>query len=84
MAEPDSGIWWQRLQLAGFLLWRGGLVFVAAYGFYWGAWQTVRLMDWPLQWTVGAALALAGFGLVIVSLIAERIQAARVEGNLRD
>lgn len=84
MAAPESGIWSQRLQLAGLVLWRGGLVFVAAYAFYWGAWQTVRQLDWPVQWTIGAALALAGFGLVMVSLIIERIHAARAEGNLLD
>lgn len=84
MAAPNPRIGSERWQLAGLVLWRGGLVFVAAYGFYWGAWQTVRQLDWPPQVTIGAAMALGGFGLVMVSLIAERIRAARTEGDLLD
>ncbi|MGB0514435.1 MAG: hypothetical protein ACPGJE_06315 [Wenzhouxiangellaceae bacterium] len=74
----------RRWQMAGLLLWRGGLLFVIAYGFYHGAWQIVRQLDWPPQITVGAALALAGFALVMLSLILERRQAARAEGSLLD
>jgi len=74
----------QRWQMVGLLLWRGGMAFVVAYGFYHGAWRLLRQLAWPPQLTVGAAIALAGFCLVIVSLIAERRKAARAEGNLLD
>ena len=81
-AKPGISI--QRWQLLGLMLWRGGLAFVAAYGFYYGAWQVVRAMDWPQTLTIGASIALAGFGLVFLSLILERRSAARDEGNLLD
>ena len=70
--------------MAGVVLWRGGLAFVAGYAFYLGSWRLIRMLDWPAQVTVGLALALAGFGLVMISLIGERVQAARHEGNLLD
>jgi hypothetical protein len=72
------------LQMAGIVLWRGGLAFVAAYAFYQGAWQALRRMDWPPQVTTGASLALAGLGLVLVSLVLERRREARAEGDLLD
>ncbi|MFU8832207.1 MAG: hypothetical protein ACNA7J_08640 [Wenzhouxiangella sp.] len=71
-------------QIAGLALWRGGIVFVISYGFYYGAWRMVRQLAWPPQLTIGAALALAGLGLVMLSLILERRRAAKVEGNLLD
>lgn len=74
----------QRWEIVGIALWRGGLAFTAGYLFYQGAWQIVRRLDWPPQITVGSAIALAGFGLFMLSLIAERRQAARAEGNLLD
>lgn len=74
----------KRWQLIGVLLWRGGVAFVAAYAFYRGAWQLVRQLDWPPQLSVGAAIALAGFALVMLSLVLERLRAAREEGDLLD
>lgn len=71
-------------QMAGIVLWRGGLAFVAAYALYQGAWQALRRMDWPPQVTTGASLALAGLGLVMVSLVLERLRDARAEGDLLD
>jgi len=71
-------------QMAGLLLWRGGLVFIIAWGFYDGAWRLARQLHWLPQVTLGAALALAGFALVMLSLILERRRAARQEGNLLD
>jgi len=70
--------------MAGIILWRGGLAFVAIYAFYQGAWQIVSRMDWPAQITLGASLALAGLGLVLLSLLVERRRAARNEGDLLD
>lgn len=74
----------QRWQVAGLVLWRGGLAFTAAYAFYHGAWQMLRRLDWPPQLTIGSAIALAGFGLVLLSLLVERRGAARREGDLLD
>ena len=74
----------ERWRMVGVVLWRGGLAFVAAYTFYWGSWRLIRMLDWPPQITVGLALALAGLGLVMVSLILERVRAAKIEGNLLD
>ncbi len=74
----------RRWQIAGIVLWRGGLAFAAGYLFYQGAWRIVRRLDWPPQITVGSAIALAGFGLFMLSLIAERRQAARAGGDLLD
>ncbi|HMA98218.1 MAG TPA: hypothetical protein VKO38_02050 [Wenzhouxiangella sp.] len=73
-----------RWRMIGVVMWRGGLVFAAAYTFYWGSWQLIRQLEWPLQITLGLALALAGLGLVMVSLVFERMRAARTEGNLLD
>jgi hypothetical protein len=74
----------QHWQMVGIVLWRGGLLFIAAYGFHHGAWRLLRQLDWPPQVTSGAALALAGFALVMLSLILERRRAARAEGDLLD
>lgn len=70
--------------MAGVVMWRGGLVFAAAYTFYWGSWRLIQLLDWPEQVTVGLAIALAGLALVMISLILERMRAAQMEGNLLD
>ena len=72
----------RRTQLVGLLLWRGGLLFVACYSSYRGMRQLVRWVELPLQLEVGVALALAGLVLVVVSLILERVQDARTEGDL--
>jgi hypothetical protein len=68
--------------MVGVVLWRGGLAFVAGYLFYLGSWRLLVILDWPAQITAGAALAMTGLGLVLVSLILERIAAARQEGDL--
>lgn len=74
----------ERWRMVGVVLWRGGLAFVAAYTFYWGSWRLIRMLDWPAQITVGLAVASAGLGLVMVSLVMERVRAARTEGDLLD
>lgn len=71
-------------QITGLILWRGGLVFTAAYAFYWGAWQFIRQFDWPWQLTTGAAITMAGAGLILASVVIERIEASRQEGSLLD
>ncbi|QKK01957.1 MAG: hypothetical protein HND55_04355 [Pseudomonadota bacterium] len=80
MRSADANRW----RWAGLILWRGGLAFSAAYGFYWGAWNLIRSLDWPWQLTSGTAIATAGFGLVVVSIVLERMEASKKEGNLLD
>ncbi len=74
----------ERWRMTGVVLWRGGLAFVVAYTFYLGSWQLIAGLDCPRQITAGLALAVAGFGLVLLSLILERREMARREGNLLD
>jgi hypothetical protein len=74
----------RRWQMVGIMLWRGGLAFLVAYGFYHGAWQLLSRLAWPPQLISGSAIALGGFGLVLLSLILERRRAAGSEGNLLD
>lgn len=81
MNDRARGRWMDRLQLAGLLLWRGGLAFVLAWSFYHGAWRMIRQLAWPPQITLGVSVALAGFSLVMLSLILERIEATRREGD---
>lgn len=74
----------QRWQMAGIVLWRGGIAFVIAYGFYYGAWKVLSQLNWPSQLISGTAIALGGFGLLMVSLILDRRRAAGEEGHLLD
>lgn len=71
-----------RTQLAGLLLWRGGLLFVAAYSAFRGMRRLLRWVDLPRQLEVGVALGLGGLVLVVASLVLERFQDARNEGDL--
>jgi hypothetical protein len=84
MKRRPSGNWVERSRLVGLILWRGGLAFVLGYAFYFGTWRLIRQFDWPLQVTAGLAIAAAGFGLLMLALILERIEASHREGNLRD
>lgn len=72
------------LALAGLVLWRGGLAFAAAAALYYGAWQYLKVMPWPMAIKIGAGLAAAGTGSILVSLLLERRRDAREEGQLRD
>ena len=72
----------RRFQLVGIILWRGGLLLLAGYALF----ETIR---WILRFyeidpllEIGLGLTLAGIGFVLVSLILERVDDARVEGNL--
>ena len=51
--------------MAGVLLWRGGLVFVAGHVCYLGAWQLIQRLNWPVQVTAGLALSLTGLALAL-------------------
>jgi hypothetical protein len=65
--------------MVGFLCWRAGLLLVSGYGFFRVARLVVTYVDLPTQLEVGLALTLAGAAMVMASLIAERVQDARVE-----
>lgn len=74
----------QRLQVLGFVLWRGGLFLVGGYIVYEGAMALLSAMEaWGIQLEMGPktglALVLSGLLFVIVSLIMERVQDARHE-----
>ena len=68
-----------RWTLAGLLLWRGGTLFVAAFVAYEAVHLVLQFVDVPGQLAVALALAGAGFLLVLVSLVWERIAEARTE-----
>lgn len=70
------------IQLTGLLLWRGGMAFAAAAALYYGAWAWLSGLLWPAHIRVGLALALAGAGLVAVSLVLERHHDAVIEESL--
>ena len=72
----------RALRLAGLILWRSGLLLVAGYGLFRVARLALRFVELPLQLEVGAGLVLAGLGLVLVSLVWERVLDAREEGDL--
>ncbi len=71
-----------RIQVAGWLLWRGGLWFSAAAAVYYAVWWWVREVRLPSALKLGVALAVLGVLLVMISLILERIHDARAEGDL--
>jgi hypothetical protein len=70
------------LRLAGLILWRSGLLLVGGYVLFQAARLALRFVELPLELEVGAGLVLAGLGLVLVSLIWERVLDAREEGDL--
>ena len=74
----------RRVQVIGLLLWRGGLLFAGSWVAYLVARQALRMIEVPPQVEVGAGLMGAGALLVLVSLILERIEDARREGDLRE
>lgn len=74
----------RALHLTGMVLWRGGLLYVAAYGLYRGFRELTRWVELPRQLEIGVALGLTGLALVIASLITERIEDAKAEGDLSE
>jgi hypothetical protein len=71
--------------IIGLLLWRGGLVTVAAVLLYESVSWLLRFVDLPVQLGVGIGLVGTGVLLVLASLIAERVREYRTEGeSLRD
>ena len=73
-----------KTQVAGALLWRGGLLLAAAAALFESARWILRVVDIPPQLEIGFGLLLSGFVLVMVSLIVERIKDSRLESDLRE
>jgi hypothetical protein len=74
----------KHIQIIGLLLWRGGLLLVAGTVVFEVARLLLRLVALPVQLEIGFGLVVAGGALVLISLILERIQDLRIEGNLRE
>ena len=74
----------RRIQLIGFLLWRGGLLLVGATIVFETARFILRFVELPPQLEIGFGLGLAGAVLVVTSFVMERIQDYRTEGDLRE
>lgn len=74
----------RAVQLIGLLLWRGGLLFIGAAILFYAARFLLRFISVPVQLEVGLGLMVAGFCLVMISLITERIADARTEEDLRE
>ena len=74
----------RKSQVIGMILWRGGLLFAAAYAFFWGATYALGLLRiWGIRFPdsvkAGLGLMIAGFLLVMLSLLLERIRDLREE-----
>ena len=74
----------RRIHVVGLVLWRGGLVLVAAVALFETARWLLRFVDLPAQLEIGSGLVLAGMVLVLVSLVIERAREYRAEGHLRE
>lgn len=72
----------KRSQLVGVMLWRGGLLLVAATGAVELVRALVQYYELPAQLEIGTALAGGGVLLVFLSVVLERRQDARTEGDL--
>lgn len=70
-------------QLIGFLLWRTGLLIIASYSLWRVSSWVLRYVDLPPELEIGTGLVLTGCGLVLGSLIVERLMDARKEGVAR-
>lgn len=64
------------------MLWRGGLLLVAVTGAVELVRALVQYYELPAQLEIGAALTGGGVLLVFLSVVLERIQDARTEGDL--
>lgn len=71
----------------GYVLWRGGLYFTGAYTAYLGSrWilDALLAVGIPAQIVTGIALMLGGLIVVVASLVVERVEDAKLEGDLTD
>ena len=72
------------IHVIGLLLWRGGLLLVGAVVLFEAVRWGLRFTELPLELELGLALLLAGMALVIVSVVLERVQDRREEGDLSE
>jgi len=82
---PDTNS--NTVTTVGYVLWRGGLYFTGAYTAYLGSrWILDALLEVgiPAQIVTGIALMLGGFIMIIASLVVERVEDAKLEGDLTD
>lgn len=70
-------------QTIGFLLWRTGLLILGSYALWRGSNWVLRYVDLPPELEVGLGLVATGCGLVLGSLIAERMTDVRGEPDWR-
>ena len=63
------------------MLWRGGLLLAGGWAAFEGARLVLGLFDIPIQAEIGGGLILGGSALVLLSLLLERMQDARQEGD---
>jgi hypothetical protein len=73
-----------KTQVVGAVLWRGGALLVVVAALFESVRWILRLVDVPTEMRVGLGLLVAGFVLVLGSLVVERIQDFRVESDLRE
>jgi len=69
------------LHVVGLLLWRGGLLLAGGWVAFETARFALRWFDVPVPLEIGGGLILAGFVLVLLSLLLERVRDARREGD---
>ena len=72
------------IHLCGLLLWRGGLILVGATVLFEIARFVLRFIDLPLQLEIGFGFLITGFAAILLSLIIERVQDSRTEGDLKE
>ena len=72
------------IHMCGLLLWRGGLILAGATALFEIARLVLRFIDLPLQLEIGFGLLITGLAAIILSLIIERIQDSRTEGDLTE
>ena len=71
-----------KVQIAGLVLWRGGLVAVVG----WAAWAVLKgvLSITDSQLETAVAVSLTGVVLIFISIVVERVEDARQERELRE
>ena len=74
----------RKTQLVGLLMWRGGLLLVVATVLFETARWLLKFVDLPPQLEIGGGMLIAGLILVFLSLVLERHQDYRAEGELRE
>ena len=81
-SKPNEGQYQRSIQIVGLLMWRFGLLLAGTTGLYRVSRLLLQFVELPTQLEIGAGVGLTGFGLVIASLIMERIDDIRQEGDL--